>query len=155
MAFNTTAQITTALAAVLKQAEADLATYYTRSGGLIAQGLNAAYYEVIGRLLRRGFRLNEDVLLFDRAAEFEKDIAVFWILMRSGAYSGMDQNTLKEFDRREELDSVFVFVNGVWREPAMGMPGTVTTSGPLAQDPKGVFNWEPDGDPSGHYGIQW
>ncbi len=151
MAFNTQAVIKTAVAAVLKMAEADMPAYYDTH---IPAAHNVAYYEVVGKLLRRGFRLNEDILLFDRGAEFEKDIAVYGTLMRSGAYASVDPAILHALDRREELDSVLVFVAGVWCQPPSGMPGTTTTAGPRAADADGVFNWDPEGDPT-DYGIRW
>lgn len=152
--FNTAAQITTALTKVLKMAsESDLAPYYTDEGGLIDQSLAAANAEVVGRLLARGFRYAEDVLLWDRAAELEKDICLYWCLLRGGAYGSVDPLALKSLDRRAELDTILVTVNNVWVQPASGQPGTITTSGPRAGDASGVFDW--DATDETDRGIVW
>lgn len=147
MSFNTASVIRTALAGVLKMKEGDMPSYYETH---IPAALNAAYYEVLGKLLARGFT-QANILAFDRGAEFEKDIALFWCLVRSGAYAGFDGATLQALDRRKELETVLVFVSGVWIQPASGEAGTVTTAGPSVGN-TGVFAYD---DSEDDLGIQW
>lgn len=138
MASATAAQIKTALASGIKQAEADLAdhwaTHCTRAEVFGRQ-------ECEGRLLARGFRLVEEIRLWDRLFEFSLDLGVWKAVMLGGAYGMFDPTALAALDRRTELDSVFVAVAGVYIKPSSAMPGTVISGGPMVND-DGVFNFD-------------
>lgn len=154
MPVATAAEIKTALSSHLKVAESDMASYWT---AITTRAALFAAQEVYGRLLARGFRMTEDILRWDRLSEVTLDLGCWKSIMSGGVYAGFDPEALKSLDRREELASVYVFVNGDLVErvqPATGQPGTVVTGGPMAADPGGVFNFEPAPDDP-HSGIHW
>lgn len=120
---------------------------------LCARGASYGNSEVIGRLLTRGFRLDEDILLFDRFTEFATDLACWKALILGGGYGAFDAKTLQALDRHEELKTAYVFVadNLVEVKPASGRPGTTVTGGPI--DNGGAqFNYDPTQKDSG---ISW
>lgn len=150
MAAATSAQIKTALANLLKVTEASLADHWE---AISVQAQTFADQEVKGRLYRRGFTA-ANVADWDRLFEVTLDLGLWRCIMLGGVYSGFDANVIKALDRRDELDGILVFVNGEWVQPPMGQPGTITTAGQMAEDPGGVFNWNPRDDPN-KYGIEW
>ncbi|HEX8158775.1 MAG TPA: hypothetical protein VF526_15425 [Solirubrobacteraceae bacterium] len=152
MAAATTIQVRKSLAAQLKLSDqSELGQHWDDT---IDRALLFAVQEVYGRLLARGFRLDEEIRAWDRLGEFTLDLAVWKSIMLGGIYAGFDPAALAALDRRAELASVYVFVNGdlVEIRPAMGKPGTAMTGGPMARDASGVFDWQP-GEPG--YGIEW
>ena len=150
MARITADEVRTALASVLKMEEDALPSSWDDKCARAATYANGA---IIGALMSRGFRLDEEVLLFDRYAEFAADLGVWKALMLGGGYGSFDVRTLGALDRHEELKTVYVFVDDEFIKPASGQPGTTTTGGPLAQDSSAVFNW--DASDRVNRGIDW
>lgn len=151
MAAATLIEVRRALAGHLKISETALTPYHLE---FAERGRTRAISEVKGALLARGFDLTNDIELFDRLQEFTLDLGCYFALVSGGLYASIPAEILKALDRREELKSVFVFVNGEWRQPPSGQPGTAVTAGQLAEDETGVFNWSPAEDPT-YYGIRW
>ncbi len=151
MAAATAVQTLTALSRMLKVTEADMAGYWS---GIVSEAVTFATQEVYGCLLKRGFRLIEDILPWDRLNEFTLDLALWKAIHRGGAYAGFDPEALEVLDRRKDLADVLVFVNGDWVKPPAGNAGMVATGGPRVGDTGGVFGWDPT-DPSGNNGISW
>ncbi len=139
--FLTDADIKTALSALLKMAEAGLPDYWDV---VITAAHTAAYQDILGGLMSRGFR-KDQVDSWDRGGEFEKDISIFWCLARGGAYAEFGAEAVKALDRRKELATVLVFAGGVWIKPSGDQPGLVTSSGPNIAG--GVFNFPDPDDP--------
>lgn len=139
--------VSAGLAAVLKIDEGDLPDYYS---ALIGQAHLAAHQTIVGILLGRGF-LREQIDGWDRLAEFELDLSLWNILVRTGAYQSMDPTAVRTLDRRAELAEVVVFVGGVWVRPASGQPGTATSSGPMATG-AGAFTYD---DSQPNMGFDW
>lgn len=152
MAVAQPSDILTALSAQLKiNDQTILSPYWT---AITTRAALFAQQEVYGRLLARGFRLAEDILPFDRLYEFTLDLGVWKSVMMGGLYANFDATALAALDRRAELAEVFVFVNGVWVQPALGEPGVVNSGGgPLAPDPTSVFTF--DATDRSNYGIDW
>ena len=93
------------------------APFWTR---IAAAANQAAVNEIYGRLLARGF-LASQIAVWDRAAEFNEDIGIFWALTRGMVRSDTSDNFIKTFDRREELMTVQVSVASVFQYP-LGPP---------------------------------
>lgn len=136
MAAATAAQIKTRLADLLKVKEQALADHWD---GLCEQSATFSINEVRGRLYRRGFSA-ADVGAWDRLAEVTLDIGLWRAIMLGGVYSGFDAGVIKAFDRREEMDTILVYVSDLWVKPPEGSAGMVATAGPLADDPDATFN---------------
>ena len=149
MAAVTAAQLKSSAANMLKfKDEDEMPAYYD---DLCARASEYAYNEVKGGLLRRGFRLTEDIAQWDRLYEFTLDLGLWKVLILSGAYSGFDGATIQALDRRKELSDVLVFVNGTWVQVATGAPGTTTTAGPSKSD-GGIFGYD---DTQDNLGFDW
>lgn len=141
MSFVTDLELSGAVADRLKLGGiSSLQPYLTNT--IIPQANQSAYQEILGSLLARGFTKSE-VDAWDRGEEFQLAIGLFFALMNSGSYQGYDQETLQCLDRRKELKSVLVFVDGAWVKPTGDKPGLITSSGPSAEG--GIFNWPDPG----------
>lgn len=114
MSFNTSAQITTKLADVQHVSEANLTTGATST--IIADSLNAAYQEIVSRLAYRGFSQSQ-IDAWDRGAEFERDIALFWCLVKLGGLENADDKFIERLDRRDEIDEAIITTGGTVVEP--------------------------------------
>lgn len=151
MSFVTDAELSAAVADRLKLAGVEsLQDYWTDT--IIPQANAAAYQEILGALLARGFtKATADA--WDRGEEFQLSQGLFFALMNAGAYQGYDPETLKCLDRRADLANVLVFVAGEWVKPVGDKPGLITTSGPSAEG--GMYNWpDPDSPELGRY-TRW
>jgi hypothetical protein len=144
----TAAQIHTALSALLKIAdETTMASYWN---SICAAAATFAQQEVQGRLYRRGLAM-ADIANFDRLYEVTLDLGLWKSVMMGGLYAQFDPSAMKALDRREDLDTMLLFVNGVWTQPHVG-PHLAST-GPLMQG-YGQFTYNPDGDDVDQ-GIPW
>lgn len=114
MSFNTSAQITTKLADVQHVSEANLTTGATST--IISDSLNAAYQEIVSRLAYRGYTQSQ-IDSWDRGAEFERDIALFWCLVKLGGLENADDKFIARLDRRAEIDEIIVTVGGAVVDP--------------------------------------
>jgi hypothetical protein len=150
VAFVTDQQLLEAVADRLKVAAKDLPDHYAAT--IVPQANAGAYQEILGRLLNRGFTKSQ-IDQFDRGAEFQLSIGLYLSVVNGGAYAGFDPEVVRALDRRRELDTVLVFVSGVWVKPDLSGPGQVTTAGPSAEG--GLFNWPSPDDPNlGEY-TRW
>ncbi len=120
--FLTDSQCMQAVADLLKYDISALPGYWT---SVVSQAHVAAYQEIQGRLLARGFTTAQ-VVLWDRGAEFERMLTIYWSLVNGGGTTAYDDRFIKQFDRRSDLDSVLVSVAGTWIIPGE-TPGTVGT----------------------------
>lgn len=103
MAFITTNQLTTALAAVLNVAEASIPTKYSAS--IIAAANTAAYQQICAALIKRGYS-KAQVDTWVQGAEFNTDIGLYWCLVKGNGLDVIDagaQATFARLDRRLEL----------------------------------------------------
>ncbi len=123
MSFLTDTQVKQAVADFLKVDVTQLPAYFTGSGRVIEDAHVAAYQEIKGRLLARGFTAAQ-VDLWDRGAEFEKHLTIYWATINGGGTTAMDDRFLKQYDRRNDLNSVLVSVLGVFITPG-DTPGTI------------------------------
>ncbi len=129
MSFITDTQARQAVADALKVELASLPDYWTN---LVSEANIAAYGEIQGCLIGRGYT-QAQVDSWDRGAEFQKQLAVFWSLTRGGGLAGYDDRFIKLFDRRKDLLSVQVFSAGVFVPPGSA-PGLVRSGQILAPD---------------------
>lgn len=131
--FLTDGQLTTELQNMLQQPDGFTAAYWPT---LITSANLAAYQDIVARLAARGYSPAQ-IAAWDRGAEFQKDIGIYWALLRGAGLSkdAYDVAKLKPFDRRLELwdpknaeNSVPVTINGLWVAPANDLQ---TATGPI------------------------
>lgn len=111
--FLTDIEFRKVVAGALKVREQELAGYWDQ----IAQDAHGrAYKQVRGALLARGFTAAA-VDNWDRGAEFEHDLGLFWCMVL-GDWPSRDLEQIKLLDRRKELETVPVELDtGVPQEP--------------------------------------
>lgn len=114
MSFNTTSQLKARVAAQLKKASTELADYWDT---IVEDALNAAYNEIVTVLSSRGYS-SAQIADWDRGGEFEKDIGLFWALTKGAGLTGEDDRWINKLDRRKELETVSVTIDGEVVDPA-------------------------------------
>lgn len=120
--FLTDPDVRQSVAGLLKQDAATLAGYWDR---LIQECHASAYYDVRGALLQRGFTVAQ-VDGWDRGAEFERDLTLYWCMVRGGLHvHAISAEQLDRLDRRKELETVLVETAAAPQPPAHD-PGRIT-----------------------------
>jgi len=149
--FTTAAQIKTDLAASLKLAggSADLPPYWD---DVVSRCHTAAYQEVVGALLARGF--SKSVIdTWDRGSEFERSIALYFCATSPQGIGSFDLNAVKLWDKREDLKAVQVYTSGTAVDPSE-QPGTVGSG--RMNDQRGIFNpISQTGEDDNPYPMRW
>ncbi len=146
----TAPEVMDALADVIKQDVGSLAGYWA---GHCQRASAFAYQEARDGLLSRGF-LIAHVTGWDRLFEFTVELAVWKALHLGGAYDAVPKETLEGLDRREDLKSVLVYVNGIWIKPVGDQPGLAASAGPTVAQNSGVFRFDDGPDAWPDYGIR-
>lgn len=138
--FVTDNELTAIVTASLKKAAADMATLANGDASywptLIADANLAAYNEIVGRLVARGYTKTQ-IDTWDRGAEVQKKIGLYWSLVEGGALDGFDDKWVNKLERYflgqdNVLDTAILTASGEVLNPD-GAPGTVSL-GPLKTD---------------------
>lgn len=132
MAFLTHAQILQSCADQMHQAVAALPAPFgtlDSPGTMITEAHDAAYNEILGKLLARGFTLAQ-IAAWDQGPFYERKISLFFVATDNAALFNYDDKFIKLMDLRADLKSVLVSSGGGanWSTPK-DSPGTVG-SGP-------------------------
>lgn len=133
--FLTDGQITQSVADLLKQQVSSLPSNYAN---LITEAHAAAYNEMVGRLLRRGYNTTQ-INAWDQGTFYERMISLYFILVNVAGTFGYDDRWVKQYDRRADLDTVLVSVGGVFIVPGDttgNNPGNVGTGAIAADTPR-------------------
>ncbi len=117
MAFITDNDLKTKLAANLKVADASqLPAGWTQ---IITDSNAAAYANIVGVLSARGYT-GAQIASWDRGAEFNSDLGLFWCLVKGAGLHGNDATFIDKLDRRKELEDVAIMNGGVLVTPDTG-----------------------------------
>ena len=120
--FLTDDDVRQSVAGLLKMDVAGLAGYWDR---LVKECHASAYYDVRGILLQRGFT-SAQVDTWDRGAEFERDLTLYWCMVRGGTIvPAASSEQLDRLDRRKELETVLVESAAAPQPPAHD-PGRIS-----------------------------
>jgi hypothetical protein len=118
--------------AALKQSLADQLSKASVSllgvaDGTIAECNLRAYQDIISRLAARSFTQSQ-IDAWDRRAEFNKDLALFWLFTVGSVPHPFAQESIKNFDRRKELEveTFRLLVGGV---PVLPGGGSAASAG--------------------------
>ena len=74
---------------------------------LITDAASSGYEDVVSRLMARGFT-KAQVDLWRRLTEFNVDISLYWLFTKGAGLHAYDDKFINKFDRRLELDTVYV-----------------------------------------------
>lgn len=113
MALTTDAAVLTDLANILGQASS--ASLVSRFSGIVADSVQAAYLDITTALSERGYTAAQ-IEAWDRGEEFNRDIALYWSLIKAKV-SRDEYMTINKLDRREELKTITVTIGGEVVEP--------------------------------------
>lgn len=95
---------------------------------IINDALNYSYGQIVAGLTARGFSQNI-IPYWDRGAEFQKSLAMYWALLKRGSIGPDDQFSTANIDRLNVLDQL----NG---NPAKNIQAVyVTINGGVPADP--------------------
>lgn len=110
------------VAAALKVDPANLARYWDAE---LQRCHESAYKDIRGALLVRGFTAAQ-ADAWDRGAEFERDIGLYWACVRGIGAMALDPVALDRLDRRAELMTVMVEVAGGATQNPAATPGRIS-----------------------------
>ena len=119
--FLTVDQMKQAIADTLKVDLSALEAYWTN---LATECNRSGYLDVRGALLKRGF-LAAQVDAWDRGAEFQRDIGLYWAFVRGVGLHNYDQSFIDKLDRRKELETVMVEIDGGATQLPSGTPAQI------------------------------
>lgn len=86
---------------------------------IVSDSNDAAINAIKGTLLGRGYT-DSQIRSWDRVAEFNADIALFWCLVNGGVTENYDDRMINKLDRRSELVNVDVMIDGKLVQPGGG-----------------------------------
>jgi hypothetical protein len=121
VAFVTPLQVQTAIAARLKLT--DITKVPGATVNAIPDAIDRGYQEIVSKLLGRGYTMTQ-IVAWDRAAEFNRDLAMFWCAVQSANLDASDL-WVQKLDRRKELDTVAITIGGVLVNPGTSGGGQV------------------------------
>jgi len=150
--FLTDVQAREVVANALKKESSSLENWWF---GIVTRANVSGWQEVLGQLVKRGYT-QAQVLAWDRGQEFQSDCMLYRALVTGGALEGFSSEFIKAIDRRKELETVQVFINGDFVNPSVGTsgPGQVG-SGPAVGVGRGsLFTWPPS-DLNTNDEIRW
>jgi hypothetical protein len=126
--FITDSQLLDLIAAALKVGGGQAALVATAPywSTLASEANTAAYNEIVARLTARGFTPAQ-IAAWDRGAEFQKNIGLYWALVKGGALDGFDDRFIRALNQYvADVRDVLVTNGGVWQVTG-DTPGTVST----------------------------
>lgn len=134
------------IAGALKVAAGDLPDWWD---DVIPRHHLAAYQEIVGALVKRGYT-KAQVDDWDRGAEFERSIALYFAFSSPQGQGTFDVNTIKLWDKRPDLKDVQVYIDDEPVKPgeAAGATGQVGSGTRTGEDADPVFNFFDSENPS-------
>jgi hypothetical protein len=120
MSFLTDLQISQSVADLLKVTLANLPAY---AANVVTEAHAAAFAEIQGRLLNRGYTLAQ-ITSWDQGAFYERQISLYFIMVNVAGTGDYSDLWVKQYDRRKDLDTVLISIGGIFVQPVEGQPGT-------------------------------
>src|SRR5262245_1406238 len=117
MAWPTSAEVKTALAGLLKVAEAELPALFD---GIVDASNKAAQDDLNRILALKGYSAGQ-IALWDQQLSWGRDLALWWCVVKGAGLGDYDDRFVKALDRRKELEqAVAILIGGVPTAPAAG-----------------------------------
>lgn len=105
----TPAAVKTALAAILKKSEASLQGYWDT---IINDAVGDAYADLTSILLAKGYTIGQ-LDSWDERERYNKDLALFWCLVKGGGLSTYNDVNINKLDSRAGLEkSATIMIGG-------------------------------------------
>lgn len=117
------ADLKSALADMLGKTSASLVGKWT---DIVTAANVAAANDIAQRLLARGYSAAQ-IDAWDYRAVFNRDIGLFWALVKGGGLADYSDVGINKLDRRKELDTLAVLIGG-----AVALPAVDATTGGFA-----------------------
>ena len=118
MAFLTNAELKTSLSKLLQVGEATMESYWD---AIISDANTTAQKEIKSRLIKMGYT-PANAEGWDRASEFNRDIGLYWCLVKGAVLSPtpLNQQELSRLNRSSQIDDETITVGDVEVEPTAG-----------------------------------
>lgn len=84
---------------------------------ILEHARQTAWQDILSRLTARGYS-SQQVERWDNCAEYLRDLTVFWVLTIAAAFTQVPESLLRRLDRRHELDTVNITIQGQNEVPA-------------------------------------
>lgn len=145
MAFLTDAQVKNALAGLLHSSPKDVPEVWNE---IIASSHTAGYKGAFRILRNRGYTAAQ-IATWDDGAEFERDISLYWCLVKGAGLHSFDDTFISKLDRRTELEDAPILIGDDLPDPADASSEPVsygamsTTNERFSQDPDDANLGEP------------
>ncbi|MCS7168209.1 MAG: hypothetical protein RMI91_04745 [Gemmatales bacterium] len=78
---------------------------------LIDHARFTAWQDIVGQLTARGYS-RQQIEQWDNCAEFLRDLTLYWVLTIAAAFTTVPETVLRRLDRRRELKTVQLTVQG-------------------------------------------
>ena len=115
--FITDEQLTASLASMLKKPAAQIAPFWEE---IVTASNESAFGSIRSHFLARGFTAAQ-IDAWDQGPEYQRDIGLFWCLVKGGGLHGYDSTFIKMLDRRAELKQFDLETGGIPQEQ-LGSP---------------------------------
>jgi hypothetical protein len=107
--FITADELKQIVADALHQTTAQLPSEWDR---IVFLSNQTAFMDIRGKLLQRGYDTAQ-MLNWDRGPEFQRDLGLYWSLVRGAGLHGYDDKFINKLDRRKELEICLVEIGGL------------------------------------------
>lgn len=141
--FLTDLQIEQSLADLLKLA-GGVGALPANAPNVVTEAHAAAYNEVVGRLLARGYTLAQ-ITAWDQGVFYERQITLFFCMVNLAGTFGYDEKWIAMYDRRKDLATVMLSIGGTFVSP-QSVDGSGTVGGGVENTANDIFVWPPAGD---------
>lgn len=132
-------ELNTILTAALSRIELDAASQ-TNWDKIVSDSNEAAANDIVRVLVGRGFT-KAQVDAWDSRKEFNRDLGLFWCLVKGGVKGNYDPEFIRMLDRRAELEAVVVTVDGAIPVPEPdAVPQTIKRG--MLTAPSDVFSMD-------------
>lgn len=109
MPYTNLTEVKTELAHMLGLSDAS--EVEARYDSILLQSIDEGHQEIVSALTGRGYTVAQ-IDTWDRRARFNVDLALFWSLTK-GVINQLPFETIKQLDRRKELETLIPTVDGV------------------------------------------
>lgn len=122
MSFITDSQLLNRLAGVLKMKAEQIPVSAPYWPTIVTDSRQSAWNDILGQLVGvRGYS-QAQVTSWDRGAEIQTDLGLFWCLVKGAGLHEFNDTFIKHLDRREELKAMPITIGGVVTSPGGAQP---------------------------------
>lgn len=85
---------------------------------MVPDANEAAQNEIEAALAARGYSASQ-AAAWDRAEEYNRDLGLWWLLVKGAGLNRFDETFVSKLDRRKELSNAAILISGVIQTPEL------------------------------------